>query len=122
MAILPVNKIVEGGLDVVGLLLAASAGGDTVVNPEHDVFLYAKNTNAATRTITVTAQKTQANVKGFGTLTRSNVAVTVPVTTGERMIGPFPEAFNKSDGTGLQITYDATAGLTVGAFQLPRTP
>ena len=118
MATLTVAKIVEAGVSP--SLVAAASGGDKFKNPDDQrIFLHAKNTNAATRTITATAQRTSKKVKDFGSLTRGNIAVTVPATTGDVMIGPFSSAFNDASGFVL-LTYDAVAGLTVVPVSLDR--
>jgi len=91
---------------------AAAAGGDTVKN-DGRIFLHFKNTNAAARNVTITPQRKYRGV------TLSPVTVAIPLTTGDKMIGPFdPEAFNQADGT-LAITYDAVTNLTVAAVRLP---
>jgi hypothetical protein len=51
-----------------------------------------------------------------------NVAVTIPATTGEKIVGPFSqERFN--DGSGqVGFTYDGVTSLTVAAFKVSSTP
>lgn len=100
---------------------AAAAGGDAFANgTDERTFIHVKNTNGATRTVTVTAQDTSIGVKGMGQLTRGNVVVVVAATTGDEMIGPFSEAFN--DASGLcQITYSAETGVTVAVIKVPTT-
>ena len=94
-----------------------AAGGDQFAN-NGNIVLYIKNTNAAARTVTVAAQSTSYTKAGFGSLTKSNAAVVVPATTGERVLGPFPiDAFNNASGN-CQITYSAETGVTVAIIRL----
>ena len=110
MAVLTVKKVVLAGLDTAALT-AADVAGDTFAN-DAKTFLYLRNVNAATRTVTINSQK-DCN-QGFD----HDAAVIIPVTTGERMIGPFAKArFNDSAGI-MSVTYDAVAGLTVDPITL----
>lgn len=96
----------------------AAGGGDQFAN-NGKVLLWLKNTDGSTATVTVTAQQASVSKPGFGSLTKSNAAVTVPATTGERVLGPFPiDAFNNSSGNCL-ITYDSVTALTVAVIRLP---
>ena len=118
MAQLTIQKVAEAG--ITPAYASATSGGDKVKNANGDIMLHVKNTNAATRTVTVTAQRTTATPPGMGSTTKANVAVVVPATTGDKMIGPFPTlAFNDA-GNDLVISYDAVAGLTIAALRLPR--
>lgn len=117
MAQLTPQNIVETGL--AATYASADANGDTVKNPSDGrLFLHFKNTNGSTRTITVTAKATQVPTKGYGTLTRGNISVTLTATTGEHFVGPFEQAFNNTSGN-IEITYSATSGVTVAALRLP---
>jgi len=77
-----------------------------------NTFLQFKNTNGATRTATLV---TPATVRGVAI---ENPTVVVPITTGDKMIGPFaPEVFN--DAAGMMVaTVSAFADLTAGAFRV----
>lgn len=91
--------------------VSAAGGGDQFAN-DGKTFLHIKNTNGATRTVTVNSQK--ACDQGFD----HDVAVVVPATTGDMMIGPFPTArFNDASGF-VQLTYSAVTGVTVGVFSV----
>lgn len=89
----------------------AAVGPDTFSN-DGRTFLHCKNTNAATRTVTVNSVK--ACDQGFD----HDVAVVIPATTGDVLFGPFPTArFN--DGSNLvTVTYSAVTNLTIAAFKL----
>lgn len=93
---------------------ATSSGGDACEVGD-DIFLHFKNTNAATRTVTLAIP---SGASTYPNVTYTNVAVVIPATTGDKMIGPISALF-KDPATGLcQITYDAVPGLTVGCFKL----
>lgn len=117
MAVLTVQNISETGLTP--SFVAAAGGGDSFVNSSDErTFLVVKNTDASTKDVTVTAQKTSAKVGGFGQLTKGDIVVTVPATTGEKWIGPLAEAFNDAAGSA-QVTYSAVTGVTVSAVKAP---
>lgn len=73
-----------------------------------------KNTNGATRTVTFDIPGT------YDGLAVTDKAVIVPITTGDKIIGPFPPAvYNQISGTHagkVLITFDAVADLTIGFF------
>lgn len=90
----------------------AAVGASDKFTPDDRTFLHFKNTNAATRTVTVDS-KVASN---WGT--DVDVVKLIPAITGDVMIGPFPaQRFQGSDGFG-DLTYDATAGLTVAVVRL----
>ncbi len=90
---------------------AAAGGGDTVA-PGDRTFLWVKNTDAAARTVTVV-------VPGdYYAQALPDVAVVVPATTGERLIGPLDRRLaNPSTGV-VDITYSAAANVTVAAVRI----
>lgn len=76
------------------------------------VFLHLKKTGAGVCTITVT---TQGTVQGFAV---ADLTITVPATTGDAMIGPFPASlFNDASGL-VNYTLSDTVGLSVAALRL----
>lgn len=77
------------------------------------VFLHAKNTNGAQRTLTIQTPATA------GGLAIAEVAVVLAATTGDKIIGPFdPTIFNQAGGL-VNVDLDASAGVTIAAFKLP---
>lgn len=111
MALLATQSIVRAGL--ASAYAAASAGGDTFA-PDARGFLHLKNTGASAITVTIVNPRTDP----YGN-TIANNTVSVPATTGDRMVGPFPAEAYGNPATGLvNITYSAVTGLTVGAFQV----
>jgi len=115
MATLTVQTIASTGL--VPSYAAAAVAGDKFLN-DGRTFIQIKNTNAATRLITITAQKTSTTKPGFGPLTVSNYTYTIAATTGDVMLGAFPQAFNDGDGN-VNVTYEAVTNVSIGAFKLP---
>lgn len=117
MAELSVQDISRSGLNPT--LGSAASGGDTVdQGTSQEVFLYVDNQDASSKEVTVTAENTDKEVPGWGTLSISDVVVSVPA--GEtRFIGPFPR---NPFTTTLSISYDAVTSLNIAAVRLPREP
>lgn len=92
---------------------SAVNASDTFV-PGNDVFLHVKNTNGATRDITIATTGT-----GVGGLAIADVVVTIAATTGDEMIGPFPYQHFADPSTGVAtVTYSSATGVTAGLFKL----
>jgi hypothetical protein len=84
----------------------------------NDVFLRVKNTNAAACTVSVI--NTGANAGPNGTfLAPLALAPSVPLTSGDRMYGPFPaNAFaDPSDGQ-VHVSYSVTSGVTALVYRV----
>jgi hypothetical protein len=106
---LAIQEIVRTGLTPV--LAAANTDGSYVPN-DGRVFLEVKCTNAAARSAII---DTPGVVDG---LAIADLTVVVPLTVGDKMIGPFPPGvYNQSDGT-IKVTFSAVDGVTIGAFRL----
>lgn len=77
-------------------------------------FVHVKKTGANACNVTALSQGTV----GPGNLTIGNEVISVPATTGDRMIGPFPPSiFN--DGSGLvNVTFSEVTGLTAAVLRL----
>ena len=117
MAQLAIQTVAEAGLNA--SYAAAASGGDAVQNLKGEVILHFKNTNAASRTVTVVAQGTSKSVPDYGDMTKGNLVVAIPAGE-ESFVGPFPKrAFNDAGGN-VQVTYSAVTDLTVAALQVPR--
>lgn len=109
MAVLTVQQSSLAGLTPT--YAAAAAGGDSFPN-DGKVVLHVKNVNAAARTVTVTSQKT--STPG---LAPANNAVVVPLTVGDKIIGPFDQnIWNDANGS-VQITYSAVTDVTIAAIR-----
>jgi len=92
-------------------LVAAEAGGDEFVNSGRD-FIHVKNSGAETTVIVNSQVNCNQGVDHDET-------ITIPLTTGWKMIGPFPkDRFNDTAGK-VQITYGDHTNLTIGIVRLP---
>lgn len=93
---------------------AAAAGAGDAFTPDKNTFLHVKNTSGGAITVTIVTPRTDA----IGNAIADN-AIAVPLTTGDKMIGPFPAEFYADVTTGLaSITYSGVTGLTIAAVQL----
>lgn len=92
---------------------AAPASVSETISPDSGLVLHVKNTNGATRDVTIVVPGT--------TLGQNNpdIAKTVPATTGDVFI-PIPNDSRLIDpATGLiTVTFSATAGVTVALLKL----
>ena len=113
MATLTTQVINRAGL---GPTYGAAAGGGDAMSCGSGMFLHCKNASGAPITVTL-------NVPAARTY-EPNVAITspaisVPATTGDRMIGPVDAATFADPVTGLcSITYSGVTSFTVAAVQL----
>jgi hypothetical protein len=90
----------------------AAAAADTFA-PGGSTFLYVKNTNAATRTITITTPGT------YRGLAVPDPGPTIAASTGELVLGPFPADLYADPTTGLvTVTPSASAGVTYAVVNL----
>jgi hypothetical protein len=94
-------------------VFAAAAGGGDKVAPNDRGYLHVRNGSGSPITVTVL---TPGNDK-YGQA-RPDIAVSVPATTGERIIGPFPsDLADPADGL-VAITYSGVTSLTVAAIAM----
>lgn len=111
MALLAVQQIKITGLNPT---FGAANSSDTVT-PDDRVFLIYRNTNAATRTISLV---TPTKLDLFGQ-PLPDVQVTIAATTGEEVIGPIDQNFADPANGGLAtITLSATTNVTVAAVRI----
>lgn len=112
MATLTTQSITRAGVTPT---YAAAAGGGDACEVGDDIYLHVKNTDAATRTVTLAIPSSAST---YPNVTYTNVAVTIPATTGDKLIGPISALF-KDATTGLcTITYSAATNVTIGCFKL----
>jgi hypothetical protein len=120
---IPVTPLVlNGNINPVagGVFVAGDFANQHSLNTKDgtNTWIHVKNTNAATRTVTVKAGPTTHRSHAF-LAPLGDVVVTVAVTTGEQLIGPFESArFEQADGL-IYVDIEAAAGVTLAAFQLP---
>jgi len=99
-------------LGVAPTYAAAAGGGDKFV-PDATTFIQVKNGSGGALTVTVAPTKVP-----LAGLTETFAAVSIPATTGDKMIGPFPaEHFAGSDGLA-DITYSGVTSLTVAVVKV----
>lgn len=91
--------------------VAAESGGDQFLN-DGRVFVYAKNTNASSRTVTIVTSGSL-----LGGLSIGDVAFAL-AQDEEKVVGPFPPRYFNDSGGYVQITYSAVTGVTVAAIKL----
>lgn len=110
MATLTYKQPVIGGTDPA---FAAAAGGGDKVPPNDHGYLHVKNGGGSPITVTVLVP---GNTK-YG-LANPDPTISVPATTGERIIGPFPaDMADPADGL-VAITYSGVTTVTVAAITL----
>lgn len=84
---------------------AAIAGGGDACEVGDDILLHFKNTNAATYTVTLAVPATASPYPGVA---YTSPAVTIPATTGDKIVGPVSALF-RDPTTGLcTLTYTGT--------------
>jgi hypothetical protein len=108
MAVLAVQDAPVSGLANI-TFVAATAGGD-VAPSGIGVALVVKNTDASTKTVTVT---TPGTVSGLAV---ADISVIVPATTGIAVI----PLVGRVTGALAQIAYSAVTGVTVGLVRIAR--
>ncbi len=111
MALLATQPIVRAGL---APSYAAAAGGGDTFTPNDKTFLQVKNASGGAITVTIVTPRTDS----AGNAVADNT-ISVPATTGDRMIGPFPADVYADPTTGVaNITYSGVTSLTIGAFSV----
>lgn len=101
-------------IDRVGLtpaLAAANADGSSFAN-DGRTYLQVKNGSGAPITVTV---QTPGTVDGLAV---ADLTVTVPATTGDKKIGPFPVGVYNQAGDVVYVDFSAVTTVTVGAFKV----
>lgn len=87
----------------------SAAAASTTVTCGDRSFLHVKNTAGSSMTVTITAT---AQVDGQAV---ADLVVTVPATTGDKMIGPITSKLfaSAADGVSASVTYSSTTSVTV---------
>lgn len=109
MALLALQAVSLAGLTPT---YSAAAASTTVTCGERN-FLHVKNTAGSSMTVTLTAT---GKIRGQSV---ADVVITVPATTGDKMIGPITSDLfaGASDGT-CAVTYSSTTNVTVAALRI----
>lgn len=106
VAITP-QYVTDEGADIT--FTAIDATDTYTLDNDNRTVLYVKNTGGSGATITLDIPK---NVLGLAV---TDPTVTVPATTGERFIGPFPPNLY---GATMTFTNDQATGVTVAAIRI----
>jgi hypothetical protein len=110
MALLTAQPTTITGLQPTFTAVNAS---DTFV-PAANRILYVKNTNAATRTVTITTART-----GVGGAAVADWSGTIAATTGELVFGGFPyDQFADAATNVATVTYSATTNVTAALIEI----
>lgn len=86
-----------------------------MANNDGCTFLRVKNTDASPKTVTVLIPKTLAGVAAAN----GGRQHTVPATTGDVTIGPFPDSYTQDDGR-VYWDYSALTGVSVAVLRVER--
>lgn len=110
MALLTTQTITRTGITPT---YAAVTASDTLT-PDKETFIQIKNAGGSSDTVTVEVRA--GDPVG---LTISDLSISVPATTGDRMIGPLPPQFFADPTTGLcTVTHSFITSVTAGVFKL----
>lgn len=108
MALLTAQSVTQAGL---APTFAAVSASDTFAN-DGTVVLHVKNAGGSPDTVTVNS------IKACDQGSTHNIVVSVPATTGDRMIGPFETARFNDPVTGLAtVTHSFTTSVTVALIR-----
>jgi len=111
MATLSVQEITRASNGLTPAYASAAGGGDQFQNNGR-CFIQVKNGSGGNITLTAV---TQSTVDGLAV---TDLTAVIPLTSGDKMIGPFPtDIYNDANGY-VQLTYSAVTSLTIGAFRL----
>ena len=111
MTLLSAQTIVRTGLTPAYTAVTAS---DTFPVTASGTFLHVKNAGGSNDTCAVVVAA--GDPPG---LTIADLSVVVPLTTGDKMIGPLPAQFFADPTTGLgTVTHSSTTSVTSGCFVL----
>lgn len=116
MATIAAQSLVEAAVNAT--YSAAAELGDRFANDNaRRTFVHVKNGNVASVTVTFdvpTANQTTTKT-GFGSLTKSDLAVVIPAG-GERFVGPFYACYNDTSGF-VNITYSEHEDVTLAVLR-----
>lgn len=113
MANLTTQSITRAG---VAPTYAAAAGGGDACEVGDDLYLHVKNASGSAITVTLAIPSSNSP---YPNAVYTSTAVSVPATTGERLIGPISAGLYKDPTTGLcSISYSSATSVTVGVFKL----
>ncbi len=110
---LTVQNVIRTSNGLTPSYTAANVDGHSIVNDGKKTFLQIKNTGVSACVVTI---QTPGTVDGLAVTERT---ATVGATTGDKMIGPFPqEYYNQADGT-IYVDFDQVTSVTCAAIKVP---
>lgn len=115
MATLAVQNLPANGSIASLTFTAADAGLTDKFPNDGRIIVVAKNTNAATRTVTPNVKKDLG-----GMVTETGAPTTVPVTTGQSVLGPFDKDIFGDAAGDVTLTCSANTDLSYAVIRLPR--
>ncbi|UKJ74479.1 hypothetical protein [Azospirillum brasilense] len=93
---------------------SASGGGDSFTNTGKEL-LHVKNGGGSSVTVTLKSRNTTPVVDGYGSVSKPDVAITIPAGA-DRIAGPFPlKAFNDANGR-LSMTFSSTTSVSAAVI------
>lgn len=113
MATLTRTKITESGVGFGAT--AADAAGDDFINTGKE-FIYVLNNSASAVTVTITAQRTDADNQQYGNLVKTDAGGSIPASSA-RLFGPFPPAAFNLDGKA-KVTYSSATSVNIAVLTL----
>lgn len=98
---------------------AAAAASDTFTDDGSQRTLYQIKNTGTQKIATIVPPQATETVPGVGLITIPTMTVTIPATTGDKMIGPFSPAYISSAGK-VTVALDGIAGASVAAIKLAK--
>lgn len=112
MALLTAQTVAKAGITPAYSAVTAS---DTITPVSGTVqFLHVKNASGSAVTVTLV----DPGSTPFGSAA-TNPTVSVPATTGDKMIGPLPLSLASASTGLITVTYSATTSVTAALVQVP---
>lgn len=112
MALLSPQTVTKAGTTIT---YSTPASSDTIASASGVVqFLHVKNASGAPITVTLV----DAGLTPAGSAA-TNPTVSVPATTGDKMIGPLPNSLASSSTGLITVTYSATTSVTAALISVP---
>jgi hypothetical protein len=112
MAAIPTTQVTRAGADIQAALQAATAA-DTLT-ADGEVWLRVQNLGASPCVVTVTPP---AGTGPGGTTIAPLALAAVPITTGDRMFGPFPPNPFADAAGNVNLTYSSISSVKVCALR-----
>jgi len=111
---LTVKQTAQIGLDISSLQSPDGTNGNKFSN-DGRTLLRVKNASGAPITVTIETPNTVAG------LAIADQTVSIPATTGDKLIGPFTTDFNQPGTQDVYVSYSGVTSLTVDVYRLPNS-